>query len=165
MKLLNIGWATTIALGIFSCMSCTDPITRPPPPTGAFKEVGPKFDSDQAYKMVAKQVAFGPRVPGTPAHDSCATWLLQEFAKYGAKVQLQEANVFAHNGEKTFDIKNIIAIINPDATKRILLCAHWDSRAEADQEKDPAKKKQPILGADDGASGVAVLLEVARAKQ
>lgn len=162
MKLINIRSWAILAFSAFVMGACTDP-TPPPPPPPAFKEVGPKFDSENAYKMVAKQVAFGPRVPGTPAHDSCATWLLSQFESYGAKASLQTGNVFAHNGEKRYDVKNIIAVINPTATKRILLCAHWDSRAEADQEKDPEKQKQAILGADDGASGVGVLLEVARA--
>jgi glutaminyl-peptide cyclotransferase len=162
MKLINIRSWAIFAFSAFVLGACTDPIP-PPPPAPSFKEVGPKFDSENAYNMVAKQVAFGPRVPGTPAHDSCATWLLSQFESYGATVTLQTGNVFAHNGTKRYDIKNIIATINPTATKRILLCAHWDSRAQADQETDPEKQKQPVLGADDGASGVGVLLEVARA--
>lgn len=162
MKLLNIGLLATVTCCIFSCISCVDPPPPPPPPV-PFKEMGPKFDSEQAYKLIEKQLSFGPRVPGTEAHANCAAWLQEELASYGAKVQLQEVNVFAHNGDKRFDIKNIIGVINPEATKRILLCAHWDTRGEADQETDSTKRKQPIPGADDGGSGVAVLLQIAKA--
>lgn len=122
----------------------------------------PKFDAKQAFTFVERQVAFGPRVPGSKAQDSCANWLKETLKTFGAEVQVQEATVALFDGVKV-PMKNIIGSYNPTAKKRLLLCAHWDSRRVADQDSKNADK--PILGADDGASGVGVLLEVARQLQ
>jgi len=119
----------------------------------------PAFNSDSAYHFIAKQVAFGPRVPNTTAHDSCAAWLMQKLSKYSYDIIIQEATIEAFNKTK-LNIKNIIASFNPAAKKRILLCAHWDTRPFADQ--DIENQDKPIPGADDGGSGVGVLLEIAR---
>lgn len=133
--------------------------TPPKPPVITTKKVeAPKFSSDNAYKFVEQQLAFGPRVPGTKGHDSCAAWLEKQFSSFGATVTVQKADVYGHNG-KTYSIKNIIASHNPSASQRILLCAHWDTRAMADQDSE--RSKEPIPGADDGGSGVGVLLEIA----
>lgn len=120
----------------------------------------PLFDRDKAYEFVQKQVDFGPRVPETEQHAACAEWLKSMFESFNWNVQFQEAEVMGYN-DKPMNIKNIIASLHPEKTKRVLLCAHWDTRRVADQDKE--RQDEPILGADDGGSGVAVLMEVARA--
>lgn len=119
----------------------------------------PAFSGDSAYAFVARQVAFGPRVPNSAAHRKCGDYLVATLKKYGGEVTVQEFAATAYNGTR-LQARNIIAAFNPEATKRILLAAHWDTRHVAD--KDSSRTKQPIDGANDGASGVGVLLEVAR---
>lgn len=122
----------------------------------------PSFNEDSAYAFVAKQVSFGPRVPGTKAHAKCAEWLQAELKKYGGSVYVQSGEVSTFDGKK-FQLKNIIASFNAKAAKRILLAAHWDTRPFADQ--DDENKNNAIDGANDGGSGVGVLLEIARQMQ
>jgi len=119
----------------------------------------PAFSRDSAYAFVQKQVSFGPRVPGSAGHKATQAWLVQQFKKYGATVTEQsfKAN-FATLGEVRST--NIIAAYNPTYARRVVLAAHWDTRHEADE--DPAKPKEPADGADDGGSGVGILLEIAR---
>jgi glutaminyl-peptide cyclotransferase len=122
----------------------------------------PSFNEDSAYAFVAKQVSFGPRVPGTKAHAKCAEWLQAELKKFGGSVYVQSGEVTTFDGKK-FQLKNIIASFNAKAAKRILLAAHWDTRPFADQ--DDENKNNAIDGANDGGSGVGVLLEIARQMQ
>ncbi|MES2836253.1 MAG: M28 family peptidase [Bacteroidota bacterium] len=122
----------------------------------------PQFNADSAYAFIKKQVDFGPRVPGTKNHQQCADYLTAKLKNYGAEVMVQNGKVNTYD-KKTFDLKNIIASFNPNQPNRILLCAHWDTRHIAD--RDNSKKEQPIDGANDGASGVGVLLEIARLLQ
>lgn len=121
----------------------------------------PQFSGDSAYRFVAEQVAFGPRVPESEAHAKCRDYLAGKLEQYGAKVTVQKGTSTLYNG-RSIPIYNVIGEMNPDAGNRVLLMAHWDSRPFADEDSDPAKRRQPILGANDGASGVGVLLEVAR---
>lgn len=121
----------------------------------------PVFNEDSAYVYVKAQTDFGPRVPNTPAHDKCARWLEQKMKTYTEHVQVQKSKVRAYNGT-LLNMMNIIATFNPDSPARILLCAHWDSRPYADWDEDPINHNTPIDGANDGASGVGVLTEVAR---
>ena len=121
----------------------------------------PQFDADSAYQYVAKQTAFGPRVPETSAHAQCAAWLSGKLSEYADTVIVQEFRTRLFNG-KGIDGKNIVAVFNPEAKKRIVLCSHWDSRPFADHDPDEANRHTPIDGANDGASGVGVLLECAR---
>lgn len=121
----------------------------------------PVFNADSAYMYVENQVKFGPRVPNTDPHLACATYLTNELKRFGAQVKVQEAGVKAYNNTM-LRIKNIIGSYNPDNKQRVLLFAHWDSRPYADHDPDKAKHQTPILGADDGASGVGALLEIAR---
>jgi Zn-dependent M28 family amino/carboxypeptidase len=121
----------------------------------------PAFNADSAYSFVKKQTDFGPRVCNTPAHDKCAAYLEAKMHSYGAKVTVQETQVKAFNG-KMLKIKNIIGSYNPSAGNRILILSHWDSRPWADHDPDPANRDKPIDGANDGASGVGVILELAR---
>lgn len=133
----------------------TEPTTKAEP----YKQVSPNFNADSAYYFVQKQVDFGPRVTNSDAHKKCGDWLVKELKKYTANVIEQKTLITNHDGKK-LQVRNIIAEINPTATNRILLCAHWDSRDRAD--KDVVDTDKPILGANDGASGVGVLMEVAR---
>ncbi|HPW90048.1 MAG TPA: M28 family peptidase [Paludibacteraceae bacterium] len=121
----------------------------------------PVFNGDSAFLFVQRQVDFGPRVPGTSEHLACANFLDSTLRQFGAEVTVQHGEATIYNG-LTKPLINIIASYNPQAPKRLLLCAHWDTRPYADQDKNPANQQKPILGANDGASGVAVLLEVAR---
>jgi len=119
----------------------------------------PNFNSDSAYFYVKKQVDFGPRVPNTLGHKLCAEYFVETFKRFSADVEVQEDVVKRYDGIN-MGMKNIIASFNQDFDKRILLCAHWDTRFVADN--DTINQKKPILGANDGGSGVAVLLEIAR---
>ncbi len=131
-----------------------------PSSTAASREM-PRFSADSAYQYVASQCDFGPRVPGTDAQKACAKWLQNELLRHGATVKLQEGEMTAYNGAK-LPVINIVGSFNPDAKMRVLLISHWDSRPFADNDPDPAKRKQPVMGANDGASGVGILLELAR---
>jgi len=121
----------------------------------------PDFSSDSAYQYTQKQVDFGARVPNTPAHEACAAYLSAELKRHGAVVIEQKADLTAFDGT-VLRSTNIIGSFNSAAQSRVLLFSHWDSRPWADHDPDPAKRKQPVMAANDGASGVAVLLEMAR---
>lgn len=125
------------------------------------ENITPSFSADSAYKYLARQVEFGPRVPNTEAHRKAGDWLVAELKRHGAEVTEQKA------GLTTFDntpitARNIFGQFNPGAEDRILLLAHYDCRPWADQDPDISKRNTPVDGANDGASGVAVLLEAAR---
>jgi glutaminyl-peptide cyclotransferase len=121
----------------------------------------PTFDADKAFDYLKKQCSFGPRPPGVTAHEKTKNYLASELQKYANSVVLQN---FTHkSGERILNLTNIIAIFGPDVDKKVILAAHWDTRPFADRDSDPKNRTQPILGANDGASGVAVLLELARA--
>ena len=119
------------------------------------------FSADSAYAYLKKQVDFGPRVPNTEAHRLTADWLSGELKRHGAEVTEQRTDITAFDGT-VLHARNIFGQFNPDATDRTLLLAHYDCRPWADEDPDPEKRKLPVDGANDGASGVAVLLEVAR---
>jgi glutaminyl-peptide cyclotransferase len=119
----------------------------------------PAFNADSAYVFVQKQVDFGPRVPGTKGHSDTKAWVMEKLEGYGWTVQTQDFQTKTYDG-LTWDLTNIIAFYNPQATKRILLAAHWDTRRIAD--KDTQRLDEPIDGANDGGSGVGVLMEIAR---
>lgn len=119
----------------------------------------PTFNADSAYAFVQKQVDFGPRVPGTKGHNDTKNWIISKLEGYGWSVQNQDFQVKTYD-DLTWDLTNIIASYNPKASKRILLAAHWDTRRIAD--KDTERLNEPIDGANDGGSGVGVLMEIAR---
>ncbi len=129
-------------------------------PKGARVQV-PVFNQDSAFYYVEKQVDFGPRVNNTPAHDKCEVWLEQKMRGWSKDVVIQKAVVRAYNGTM-LRMKNIIVTFNPEAPQRIMLSSHWDSRPYADQDPDSTKHLTAIDGANDGASGVGVLMEIAR---
>ena len=127
----------------------------------AAKAQAAAFNADSAYSYVERQVAFGPRVPGTEPHRLAGAWLASELRRHGARVTEQKARLTCFDG-KSFDALNVFGQYNPEAADRLLLLAHWDTRPWADQDPDPANHDKPVDGANDGASGVGVLLEIAR---
>lgn len=133
--------------------------TTPQPPVTTSK--APTFEADSAYAYVANQVSFGPRVPNSKAHKQCGDYLAAELTRFGAQLYVQEANLKAYDGT-LLEARNLIGSYNPEQSKRVLLFAHWDSRPYSDHDPDPANLRKPLEGADDGASGVGVLLEIAR---
>lgn len=159
-------WIIVIALsmGLFlsvSCNSCQSQKNAVITPPHSYAKLSPDFDADSAYFFIKKQVDFGPRVPTTAAHIECGDFLTSKLKSFGASVVEQKANITHYEGQN-IEIRNIIGSFNPENKKRILLFAHYDSRPFADQETDPDKQIKPIPGADDGASGVGVLMETAR---
>ena len=120
----------------------------------------PQFDGKTAFDYLVHQVSFGPRAPNTDAHQQCLQYLQQQLSRYADSVELQKFDVPGYDGT-VLHLTNIIAHFNMKSANRVLLTAHWDSRPRADHQPGGAVDK-PIPGADDGASGVAVLLEMAR---
>lgn len=130
----------------------------------AYQQVSPDFNADSAYLFVKDQVDFGPRVPNTKEHIDCGNYLVDQLTRFGGQVTEQKIVLKAYDATK-LNARNIIASFGVDKKDRILLFAHWDSRPFADQDADENNFQKAILGADDGASGVGVLLEVARSMQ
>jgi glutaminyl-peptide cyclotransferase len=149
-----VGYVLLLAALVGSCTSkkSSEPVTVP-------LVKSPTFNQDSAFAFVKKQVDFGPRVPNTPAHKLCGDYFVETLKRYKFKVTEQEFQSLTWDG-KELKARNIIASYNPSASKRILLASHWDSRPVADQDSLNAKTAVP--GANDGASGVGVLLEIAR---
>ena len=125
----------------------------------------PEFCADSAFNYIKEQTDFGPRVPNTKAHDDCGIWLGARLSHLGAdKVYFQNFDAKTFDGN-TLKCTNIIGSFNIDQPTRIILCSHWDSRPWADNDPDPANWKKPVDAANDGASGVGVILEIARLMQ
>lgn len=124
----------------------------------------PTFNADSSYNALKVQVEMGPRVPGSNAHRACGDWLMQTLASRGALVKEQKTSLQTFDG-KHVPVRNIIAAFQPENKDRVLLCAHWDTRPFADKETENSLRNKAIDGANDGASGVAVLMEIARAIQ
>jgi hypothetical protein len=121
-------------------------------------------DPDSVWHALAVQVAFGPRVPGTKAHGQAGDWIVRQLVARGARVE-EDAFEYRDPTGRTWPLRNILAHLGPEGGERLLLVAHWDTRPWADRDPDPAQRELPIPGANDGASGVAVLLETARVLQ
>lgn len=119
------------------------------------------FCADSAFSYVKAQCDFGPRVPGTDAHRRCGDYLAAHMEACGANVINQRTTLTAFDGTR-LPARNIIAEFAPDSSRRILLLAHWDCRPWADSDPDPGRRNEPVMGANDAASGVAVLMELAR---
>lgn len=150
---------------LLAITSCTDDSKNSSTETSVKQTKKPftvKFDADSAYRYVQEQVDFGPRVPGTAAHAKTAVYLQYKLAQFCDTAFTQYGTMPTGRGDNVA-IKNIIGTINPSQNKRILLCAHWDTRPQADQ--DPERPTEPADGANDGASGVGVLIEIARQLQ
>ena len=163
MKNLNT-YISSLFLAVLIILSgCKDSNKKPDQPDTPSKptfEV--KFSKDSAYRFIEEQIAFGPRVPGTMAHGMCANYLENKLTDYCDTAFIQYGSATDYKGNPV-EIKNIIGSIHPNKTKRILLCAHWDTRPQADEDED--NPTTPSDGANDGASGVGVLLEIARQLQ
>lgn len=134
----------------------------------ANKEESPKenivrleFNADSCYNYLAKQVDFGYRIPSTKEHKECGKYLVSTLEQFADTVITQDVDLRAYNGT-ILESRNIIASWNPLSKNRIMLCAHWDTRPICDEDPVYENTKKPVLGANDGASGVAVLLELAR---
>ncbi|PRY10408.1 peptidase M28-like protein [Pontibacter ummariensis] len=155
------GALALLLVALVTCYSCTSLQTREA--KQAEEQLSgvavPAFNADSAYAFVARQVAFGPRVPNTVAHKATGDWIASKLTSYGGKVQEQRFRMAAFDGTE-LNLRNIIASYNPAATHRVMLAAHWDTRPFAD--KDEVSPDVPIAGANDGGSGVGVLLEIAR---
>ena len=119
-----------------------------------------QFDGERAFALLERQCEFGPRPPGSAAHVEAAEWLSLTLSELADEVAVQRFVAQSRTGD--VELTNIIASFRPDSRERVLLAAHWDTRAVAEKDPDPAERETPILGANDGASGVAVLLELAR---
>jgi len=127
----------------------------------AAEPVGPTFVSDSAYHFCEQQCNFGPRTMNSEAHEQCGRWIADKFRQYGMTVSLQQADLKGYDGT-VLKSTNIVAAYRPELTERVMLCAHWDSRPWADNDPDAQNHRTPVMAANDGASGVAVMLEVAR---
>ncbi|MFN8358525.1 MAG: M28 family peptidase [Candidatus Kapaibacterium sp.] len=159
----SLVFVCTFSLLLTGCPSAKDtpPIENPKveaPQTPAVDTI-PKFDGQAAYTLVEKQLNFGARVPGTKAHLSCRDFLLGELRRLTDTAFLQTFKSEIYG--KQIQFSNIIGSYNPSSHKRVLLCAHWDSRPRSDQDPNPADTAKPCPAANDGASGVAVLLQMA----
>ena len=152
-----------LLLLLFSCKQ-EPKTTVPESRTPETSVTVPAFQVDSAYKYVEKQVSFGPRSPNSEAHERCKQYLSDKLRSFGADVILQDFDAQTYQGD-AFAGTNIIGQYNPQNPERIILAAHWDSRFIAEEDSDEARRDEPILGADDGASGVGILLEVARLLQ
>lgn len=146
-----------VALSILpvGCGGKVRPAASAPSPTFEYS-----FDGQRALQDIKTQCAFGPRVPGQPGHARCAKWIQSQLQKTADEVTLQRFEQTL--GGKSVNFTNIIAVYGRQTPRSLALCAHWDTRPFADQELDADKAAKPIPGANDGASGVAVLLEMGR---
>ena len=142
---------------LFACS--TEPQKKTTPNKAEVKIEVPNFNADSAYYFVEKQVSFGPRVISSKGWQNCAIWLEKKLMNYTPNVIVQEAPISTYDGKRHI-LKNIIASFSAEKNNRVALFAHWDSRHIADH--DTKNQNSPILGANDGGSGVGVLLEIAR---
>ena len=146
---------------VFLVASCGNLKKQTTDESASLQPVGPVFCADSAYLYCQAQCDFGPRTMNSKAHDDCEKWIISKFESFGMQVTPQKAVLKGYDGT-SLNSTNIIASYRPDLTDRVLLCAHWDSRPWADNDPDEANWKTPVMAANDGASGVAVMLEIAR---
>ena len=140
------------------CRTSSQP--SPVAPPASPPAVRSTFDGDRAFTMLKAQSDLGPRPPGSAAHEKCKTYILKQLTPNVDKIDTQTFSYLDSDRHVNLHLTNIIGVINPAATKKILLFTHWDTRPTADMDLD--HKDKPIIGADDGASGTATLLELAR---
>lgn len=155
-------WALGLVLVLTgsSCQQGTPSENKPPADDDRWVQLSlPSVSADSLYEFVKRQVSYGVRVPGSGGHQRCGDYLVAALRGHGLQVLEQKATVAL--GSAPVPVRNIIAQFHPERTERVLISAHWDTRPQADQDPDPTRRGQPILGANDGASGVAVLLELA----
>jgi Zn-dependent M28 family amino/carboxypeptidase len=126
-----------------------------------YGSVPPDFNAENAFNEIQTQVEFGPRNPNSEGHKKAFEYLKTKLNEYADKVEIQNFEYPGYDNENLF-LSNIIGSFNPKAQNRIMLCAHWDTRPRADADPDPSMREVPILGANDGGSGVGILLEIAK---
>jgi len=143
-----LAMTAALLIAAFECAGCT-------------RSAPPAFDGSSAFSFLEEQCALGPRYPGSPGHAEVQRYIAGKLDEFGAVVTRQPFEAVLSTGD-TLRLVNIIGSYRPDAPRRILVGAHYDTRPRADRESDPANRNTPILGANDGGSGVAVLLELAR---
>lgn len=159
MKILNLVLSIILSAGLLSCHTSQNTEEGGESVDTTNTVV---FNADNAYSYVKTQCDFGPRVPGTEAHANCAAWLESTLRDLADSLIVQKGQVTTFDG-KSLNISNFIAQFNPDVVdRRVLLLAHWDCRPWADADPDASKHSEAVMGANDGASGVGVLLEIAR---
>jgi hypothetical protein len=146
-------------VSLLGCTGETPKRQEPQAPPSSQKQMIPKFIGTNAFEYLKKQVAFGPRNPNSQGHKACLDYLETSLRQFADEVQLQPFTAQGYDGPLA--LTNVIARFAPQAATRVLLCAHWDTRPRAEMDTNRARRHEPILGANDGASGVAVLLEIA----
>lgn len=153
-----------LALMLISAMSCKGDGNKAK--TQVMEEQGAifpvKFSADSAYNYVKTQVDFGPRIPDSEGHAACKEYIVSQLRRFGADTIVEQNFTTANYLGTDMSLTNIMARYNPEQDDRILLVAHWDTRPWADADPDVNKRNTPVPGANDGASGVGVLLELAR---
>ncbi|MFN4180010.1 MAG: M28 family peptidase [Armatimonadota bacterium] len=159
MRLCPLAGALVIVALAISWKGCTGSISLSTDGTGVSPAVS-AFNSERAFEFLVKQVEFGPRVPDTEESRKTQDFIAQKLQEAGAQVLRQK--FFVTYRGKTYQMANIIGIVKGKSERKVLLCAHYDTRPVADQDPNPANRDKPIPGANDGASGVAVLLEIAQ---
>ncbi|WP_187270214.1 M28 family peptidase [Pontibacter qinzhouensis] len=160
----NMNWLALLLFSLLTISGCDSGSRQEARQAEATEEAkpavqAPDFKADSAYQFIERQVAFGPRVPNTAEHYKTGDYLINTLKSFGAEVKVQSFQMKAFDG-KMLNLRNIVASFQPQAANRVLLAAHWDTRPFAD--KDDTDPKKPIDGANDGGSGVGVLLEIAR---
>lgn len=148
-------------IALASLQACRNDKPTESTETSEAKLLSPEFNADSAFAYTKAQVDFGPRIPSTAAHAKCAAYLVGKFKSFGAAVTVQEAPAKTYDG-KSHTLKNIIASFNPTQKDRVLITAHWDARPFSSADPNEEMKDKPFDAANDGASGVAVILEMAR---
>ena len=159
MKVIFLSFLLLLSVALTGCKNQNQASAGQDTDTIAVTQV--QFDADSAYASVVAQCDFGPRVPGSAAHDRCGDYIVARFKALGLTVSEQRADQKAWDG-KVLHTRNIIAAYRPELADRIIICTHWESRPWADADPDSSRHRQPVMAANDGASGVAVMLEVAR---
>ena len=124
-----------------------------------------EFDGARAFEYLQTQCAFGPRPPGSKGHRRCLEWITKTCRQLDLETTHQSFRAYLRLTREDVRLTNVVAIHQPDNPRKVMLSAHWDTRPVADREMVPSRRNQPILGANDGASGVAALMELARVFQ
>jgi Zn-dependent M28 family amino/carboxypeptidase len=147
-------WLSSLSVALITLASSG--CVKPPPPLKP-----PRFDQERAFHALRELCDLGPRNHGSKGKSNAENWIQQQLRKAGAKVELHEFQHTPKGDTKQLSFRNIVGRINPQMTRRVLIATHYDTRATADKDPDEARRNEPIIGANDGASGVAVLLEMA----
>lgn len=150
-----------LGLALTACKSSKSSGESEAPAIDSTRICALKFNADSAFAYVKAQCDFGPRVPNSAAIEDCGNYIEAKFKSYGLEVINQRTTVKGWDGT-ALKCRNIIAAYKPEATERVIICTHYDSRPWADADPDESKHKEPVMAANDGASGVGVMLELAR---